>query len=93
MNWNPLSWFKKSDPTNRVFVSVDPGAPHVGLSMFSEGKHNGAQVCVEGITVAQARVDLCGKVLDWDRIAPNQLNAIRSGKITVSLDVFKSLFK
>lgn len=90
MNWNP---FKKKATGNRVYVALDPAAPHVGLSMFSEGKLQGAQICVEGITIAQARIDLCGKVLDWDRIPANQANAMVSGKITISLDSFKSLFK
>jgi hypothetical protein len=89
--WNP---FKKKPALPKVFVSADPNHPHVGLSVFSETKLSGPSLCVVGISLAEARLDLCGKVIDWSRMTPQQAEAIKvGGKVTLPLNTFKSLFK
>lgn len=96
MTWyKPKTWFQKA-PESREFVHVgaDPRFPHVGLSVFSETRIDGPSLCVEGISVAQARVDLCGKVIDWSKLEPLQIESIRAGgKVKLPLETFKSLFR
>jgi hypothetical protein len=95
MTWyNPKTWFAPSEPASRVHVAADPNHPHVGLSVFSETKLDGPSLCVDGITLAQARIDLCGKVIDWSRMTPQQAESIKvGGKVVLPIDTFKSLFK
>lgn len=91
---NPKTWFTKSPKVPRVHVLANPDHPHVGLSVFSENKITGPSLCVTGISLAAARLDLCGKVIDWSRMTPQQADAIKvGGKITLPIDTFKSLFK
>jgi hypothetical protein len=96
MTWyNPKSWFQKSqDASNRIYLSADPNHPHVGLSVFSETNLEGPSLCVEGISLAEARLDLCGKVIDWSKMTPLQAEAVRmGGRVTLPLETLKSLFK
>jgi hypothetical protein len=93
MNWNPLTWFKAKAEA-KVFVSVDPNHPHVGLSVFTEAKAPGACFCVEGISLGAAKLDLCGKVLDWDKMPAKYIAAMKTGAtVTLPLDRLKSLFR
>lgn len=82
------------DKKGRVFVGIDTTHPHVGLSSFSPEKPEGPSICVEGISINEARIELCGKVIDWSRMTPNQKEAITMGaKVTLSMQTLKSLFK
>lgn len=89
------SFFRKTpELRDFVWVAADPSHPHVGLSVFSETKLEGPSLCVDGITLAEARLDLCGKVIDWSKMTPLQAESIRAGgKVTLPLSTFKSLFK
>lgn len=92
--FKPSTWFSKSPTVPRVYVGADPSHPHVGLSVFSENKIDGPSLCVTGISLAEARLDLCGKVIDWARLTPQRADEIKvGGKVTLPLDAFKSLFK
>lgn len=92
--FKPSTWFSKSPKVPMVHVSATPDHPHVGLSVFSENKIQGPSLCVTGITLAEARLDLCGKVIDWERMTLLQAESIKAGgKVTLPLDTFKSLFK
>lgn len=82
------------DKKGRVYVGIDTKHPYVGLSAFSADKPEGPAICIDGISINEARMELCGKVIDWSRMAPNRVEAISTGaKVTLSLDIFKSLFK
>lgn len=92
--FKPSTWFSKSPTVPRIYAAANPDHPHVGLSVFSEGKMEGPSLCVTGITLAEAKLDLCGKVIDWSRMTPNQAESIKTGgKVTLPLDTFKKLFK
>lgn len=87
--------FKKTPKVkDRIYIGANPDFPHGGLSVFSEDKIIGPSFCVEGITLAQARVDLCGKVIDWSKMTPLQAEAIKAGgKVTLPLSALQSLFR
>ena len=92
--FKPSTWFSRSPKVPRIHVAANPDHPHVGLSVFSETKLDGPSLCVTGITLAEARLDLCGKVIDWSRLTPLQAEAIKvGGRVTLPLDTFKSLFR
>lgn len=96
MKWyNPKTWFGKVQQTDEsVYVAADPSHPHVGLSVFSDTKLDGPSLRVDGISLAEARLDLCGKVIDWSRMTPQQAESIRTGgRVTLPLEAFKSLFR
>lgn len=85
---------KPKGPQNFVYVAADPTHPFVGLSVFSETKIEGPSLCVEGIEIGAARLDLCGKVIDWSKMTPQQAEAIRvGGKVKLPLETFKALFR
>lgn len=94
MNWADLNPLKRKTKVGKVYVGASPDHPHVGISVILDEKFSGPSLCVDGITLAQARVDLCGKVIDWSRMTPQQAEAIKvGGKVTLPLATLQSLFK
>ena len=93
MNWNPKTWFTKKAEA-QVYVGVDANHPHVGLSFIADVKPEGASFCVEGVTLGAAKLDLCGKVLDWDKMPAKYIAAMNGGAtVTLPIDRLKSLFR
>ena len=93
--WNPKSWSEKSankqEPALKpvpefvggpfVWVEVNPERAHMGLDFYSDTSGNPFKYAIRvgGLTRERARVDLVGKVLDWNRFTPEQISAIESG--------------
>ena len=96
MSWadlNPLKRAKKHE-ASKVYVGVNPEHPSVGLSVILDVKPMGASICVEGIPLRQAQLDLCGKVLDWDKMPAKLAASLRAGgSLTLPIDRLKSLFR
>lgn len=87
-------WLGKPDAP-RVFLKLSPDNPHQGLDHYSEDASHGFErsICVTGISAAEARLHLVGKVLDWGNLTDAQWKRIESGKpIEIAYDTLKTLF-
>jgi hypothetical protein len=94
MSWyNPKTWLsKKAAPA--VYVGVNPEHPSVGISVIAEVKPEGGSFCVEGIPFGKAKLDLCGKVLDWDKVPAKYIAAFKGGvSIPIQIDRLQSFFR
>lgn len=90
--WNPKSWFNdtpapspSAPPDPFVWVALDPERPHMGIDFYSDAATNPFKyaICITGLTATEARSELVGKVLDWNKFTSVQLNAIEGGSVPV----------
>ncbi len=90
--WNPKSWFASApEPVAAprhllperpfVWVSLRPDHPEMGLDFYADDEVNPFKyaLCVKGLTAEEARSELVGKVIDWNRFTADDLAAIEAG--------------
>ncbi len=95
MTWfNPKTWFQKVHAGNKVYIATDPNQPHVGLSVFTEDRGASASFCLEDISLGAAKINLCGKVIDWEKVPVKYIASLKTGgTVTIPLDRLKSLLR
>lgn len=97
MAWADLNPFKRASrpsDSGAVYIGVNPSSPFAGIAVISEVKPEGASIRVEGIKIGPARLELCGKVLDWNRVPVRYIASFKTGgSVTLPIDTLKTLFK
>jgi hypothetical protein len=91
-----MKWLKKAlgmTISPHVFAKVNPDHPHGGLDHFSESNHFPLSIKVEGLTLEEAKRELCGKVIDWSRITEKEMKAIEGKKVVVTVEELKRMFR
>ena len=97
MNWadmNPFRRANKPASAGPVYLGVNQATPHAGISVISDVRPAGGSFCLEGVPLDQAKLDLCGKVLDWEKVPAKYIASLKTGgSITLPLDRLKTLFR
>lgn len=89
--WNPKSWFNTStDPAATValprppeaflWVETDPNRSGMGIDFYSDAQVNPYEFAIKvtGLSMAEARTALVGKVLNWAAFTDEELDGIQT---------------
>lgn len=73
-----LPIFVPPPDTPSVWVRLNPTSPYQGLDLYDDSFSNPYPhaILVTGLTLMEARSNLVGKVLNWTRLTPEQLDAL-----------------
>lgn len=94
----PSTWFAKAPKAapSHVFLQLSPERPHQGIDHFSADAKCVYKYAlkVTGVSQDEARLNLVGKVLDWDRLTEKQIQGIEGGKSPeIEYTVLKGMFR
>lgn len=79
--------------SSSIFAKLNPAHPHGGLDHFSDSEAYPIGIEITGVTMEEAKRDLCGKVLDWSLVTDAQMKAMQKKKLSVSLEELKGMFR
>jgi hypothetical protein len=91
-----MKWIKKVlgiKEAPHVFARVDQDHPFSGMDHFSELNDYPQAICINDVTMEEARRELCGKVLNWDLITVKQRGDLKNKRLNLSLNELKGLFR
>lgn len=79
-----------------IWVRLNPEFPHQGLDHYSDSLDNPFPIAlfVPNLSLEEARSRLVGKVVDWTRFTPEQLNVLKeTGTFTLGWDDLQRTFR